>query len=829
MTELVKYEAACRALAEAVAVDEVKDIRDKAEALRHYARQAGDRGLEIQAAQIRFRAERKMGELLIAAKEIGQISRGQPPKNCADSEQFSEVDGGALAAAEAALDELKQAPFRVTLEQAGIDRKLSSRAQRIAAMDAAEFEAALGRHAAEMNAGQGRVAMDLLKIGAEEKGRAHRRDLAQALSTQSIKLPEGRVYPAAYLDPPWKREGGIGDRAYENHYPTMPWPEILAFLRRARKSLLPDSWAFIWIPRAHLLALIEIEIEVTVVETGEVVIAKVDMPLAWAVGHALGMDSYSTCFVWTKTDEDHPDVSGSGLIAFDQDELLLLFKRGQGLPKPSGSEKFGSNHRERPREHSRKPDFYRRMIATMVGCDSDGQPLPVLEMFARVDAEHPLPPGWDACGNQVNNPRRPDAGTSDQERHSTTDPIGKADAAGTHIPAAIPDDAPAPVGVLPDRAARLFGEQVAAKRARKAWPAGHVVTMTNPVVDGAMRSIGSCACGEVFSFAWGEHDAMDAAIEAHWQAFDAQPDKTDGRGNPIETEDAPPHASPADRLDWEALRAICGMRPVDEIVAADLMKRGLIFANDPKDPARGYTPSRAGAELGQRLHAIFWEPPSTEEIRRRFFGNDLLDSEDESFAVVPSDGETVTAAAEATSDRASAAAAVADNSPDPASIDEYDALKILSDFCHPRRAALADVLGPHYLARGYSYQSGEQWALRGPGWDRLRELEAGRKAASTFEKYLSADDFAQWQAVTAIADGKPVAGDMVRHLIGGSYAECTDDHRLVLTDSGRLWLATVESHAEKREGIDRALSPLTSPRPPSPVQLDLVQILEGAK
>lgn len=379
MTELAKYEAAERALAAAEAVDEVLEIRSQAEAWRAYAKQAKNRDLEIKAARIRFRAERRLGEMLLAS----DLSKGGRPaeKTCSDPEQVFEAPP--------------------TLAEVGIDRKLSSRTQRLASMDADEFEQALARHAEEMRAGQGRVAMDLLKIGAEEKGRAHRRNLAQVLSEQSAALPAGRVYPCAYIDPPWKREGGIGNRAYENHYPTMTWPEILAYLRAAREALLPDSWAFFWIPRAHLLALVEIELEVTVAETGEVVIAKVDMPLGWAVGQALGMDSYSTCFVWTKTDADHPDDSGSGLIAWDQDELLLLFKRGRGLPKPAGSEKFGSNHRERAREHSRKPDFYRHMIATMVGCDQDGRPLPVLEMFARVDAKHPLPPGWDACGNQA--------------------------------------------------------------------------------------------------------------------------------------------------------------------------------------------------------------------------------------------------------------------------------------------------------------------------------------------------------------------------------------------------------------------------------------------
>lgn len=74
---------------------------------------------------------------------------------------------------------------------------------------------------------------------------------------------------------------------------------------------------------------------------------------------------------------------------------------------------------------------------------------------------------------------------------------------------------------------------VAAHRARKAWPAGHVFAMTNPVQNGRMVTLGTCSCGDTFSYAFGCYELMDAAIEAHLQKFDHLPGKVDGRGEPI--------------------------------------------------------------------------------------------------------------------------------------------------------------------------------------------------------------------------------------------------------------------------------------------------------
>ena len=73
---LVRYDAACHALAEAKAVDEVLKIRNVAEAMRASARQAKNRELEIDAAEIRIRAERRIGQLMKAQRESVGLAKG---------------------------------------------------------------------------------------------------------------------------------------------------------------------------------------------------------------------------------------------------------------------------------------------------------------------------------------------------------------------------------------------------------------------------------------------------------------------------------------------------------------------------------------------------------------------------------------------------------------------------------------------------------------------------------------------------------------------------------------------------------------------------------
>jgi hypothetical protein len=73
---LVKYDAAKRALAEAHSVDEVKDIMDKAKAVKIYARLKDDTELIDHATAIQKRAEIRIGELLIEMNERDERHSG---------------------------------------------------------------------------------------------------------------------------------------------------------------------------------------------------------------------------------------------------------------------------------------------------------------------------------------------------------------------------------------------------------------------------------------------------------------------------------------------------------------------------------------------------------------------------------------------------------------------------------------------------------------------------------------------------------------------------------------------------------------------------------
>lgn len=117
MSTLVQYERARKALAEASRISEILPIRDEVEHIKLYAKQINDQALLIEAAAFQMRVEHKLGIVLAAAKEAGQITEGRPKKGD------------------------KNTPFpRVTLQEVGIDKNLAKRARHMGSISEQALE-----------------------------------------------------------------------------------------------------------------------------------------------------------------------------------------------------------------------------------------------------------------------------------------------------------------------------------------------------------------------------------------------------------------------------------------------------------------------------------------------------------------------------------------------------------------------------------------------------------------------------------------------------------------------------------------------------------------
>ena len=119
--KLIVYAAACKALAAARTTDEVRQIRNSAAMLRAYAKQAKNKQLELDAAEIRIRAERRVGELIQGQKGSGGLAKGGSPYKSTGLKNIP----------------VEKAP---TLAEAGIDKNLAARARALAKVPEKKFE-----------------------------------------------------------------------------------------------------------------------------------------------------------------------------------------------------------------------------------------------------------------------------------------------------------------------------------------------------------------------------------------------------------------------------------------------------------------------------------------------------------------------------------------------------------------------------------------------------------------------------------------------------------------------------------------------------------------
>jgi N6-adenosine-specific RNA methylase IME4 len=325
-SDLALYTKACQALAEAKTVDEVKGIRDKASAMRVYAQQAKNRQLEVDAAEIRMRAERRLGEMLRQQKETtGLNPGGRPTKTGANKEPV----------------------YAPPLADAGIDKKLSARAQKMAAVPEDKFEGMLDEWRDRVEKENERVTTNLLR-----EGERVQRD--EKLEQPAI--PADR-YSLIYADPPWRYDyAETKNREIENQYPTMDLDELCSL--PAGEIAADDCVLFLWTTSPKL------EDSMRVIE-------------AWGF-------RYRTCAVWDK------ERMGMGYYFRQQHEILLVATKGAlGVPDPSTRVASVFRVRRDPK-HSTKPPEVAQAIEAMYPNAKK------IELFCRSPRA-----GWSVWGNQA--------------------------------------------------------------------------------------------------------------------------------------------------------------------------------------------------------------------------------------------------------------------------------------------------------------------------------------------------------------------------------------------------------------------------------------------
>jgi len=120
MTTLAQYDRARVAIAEATRIDEVLPLLDEFELAKLRAKQINDQALLADATEFQMRAERRLGQVIEAAKAAGLFRQGRQPKVGKSNDP-----------------ELSSRP---TLEEAGIGKRLSSRAQKRSGIAEQAFE-----------------------------------------------------------------------------------------------------------------------------------------------------------------------------------------------------------------------------------------------------------------------------------------------------------------------------------------------------------------------------------------------------------------------------------------------------------------------------------------------------------------------------------------------------------------------------------------------------------------------------------------------------------------------------------------------------------------
>jgi len=358
MTLLAAYDRARAAIAEARTVKATLEVRGQIEHLKLYAKQVQDRELLAEATELQLRAERHLGEQLAAAEKAGELR----------------VPGERGKAKAAPADD---APRPATLQEIGVDRKLSASARRAAALGEEDFETIVAGARDKVKSGNA-ILIDPVKAAAKTAEQNQRRadHAARAINGGSIEdlgkmVREGRKFGSIGSDPQWKflTRSALGEgRSANIHYKT---EEVDKIKNLPVGELLADDGAFYmwmvdWCPQDAL-----------------------DLLAHYGLRHV------TTAFTWIKTNGDAADLDiwdnstwhmGQGYWTRANPEQCWLATKGN--PK-----RLYADVRQLiiapVMEHSRKPDAWLDRIERLTEGD-------YLELQARRTR-----PGWVSWGDEL--------------------------------------------------------------------------------------------------------------------------------------------------------------------------------------------------------------------------------------------------------------------------------------------------------------------------------------------------------------------------------------------------------------------------------------------
>ena len=346
---LALYDAACRALAEAKAVDEVMAIRGEAAQLAAAARVANNHQAEADAVALRMRATRRLGQLMQAQKEsVGLASAGEHGGR-------RQIDGSRA----------NPSIPRPTLAMQGIGKHLAHQARVLSAPSDEAFESTVADvHDKVARAVRNAVREIEIKQGREPyAARIHQGGTVADLKALAAS---GKKFGGICVDPPWSFEvySGKGkQKSAERHYDVMSLDDIKAL--PIADLAATDCALFLWgvWPR---------------------------LPDALDVTAAWGFEFKTAAYVWVKQNRSGEGLlTGMGFWTRANSEPCLLATRGSPLRLAADVHQVILSP---VREHSRKPDEVRSRIERLVAG-------PYLELFGREQA-----PGWTVWGNEIPSP-----------------------------------------------------------------------------------------------------------------------------------------------------------------------------------------------------------------------------------------------------------------------------------------------------------------------------------------------------------------------------------------------------------------------------------------